>query len=107
MPGSSEYQNSDFTIFSTHACTHTHTHKTSYEAAIFIAYFLNIIQWKKPGRMKARKVQQLEPTRAMRVEKSGIASTTRPDTTTRPVRNTHWYQDEGGGKGGVQHKGYS
>ena len=40
--------------------------------------------------MKARKVQQLEPTRAMRVEKSGMARTVRPDTTTRLVRSTHY-----------------
>lgn len=40
--------------------------------------------------MKASRVQQLEPTRAMRVENLGMASTISPVSTTSVVLSTHW-----------------
>lgn len=45
-------------------------------------------QWKTAGRMKPSMVQQPEPTRAIRVEKLGIATTMRPDTSTNRVLRT-------------------
>ena len=45
--------------------------------------------------MNPSMVQQPEPTRAMRVEKLGMATTISPDTSTSIVRSTHYQQREG------------
>ena len=39
--------------------------------------------------MKARRVQQPEPTRAIKMEKFGMHRTMMPVRKTRPVRSTH------------------
>ena len=43
-----------------------------------------------PGRMKASRVQQLEPIRAISVEKLGITTTIRPLRITKPVLSAVW-----------------
>ena len=53
------------------------------------AYVLNSFQWKIPGRMKANRVQQEDPTRAMMVEKSGTHTMIRPVNSTSSVRRMH------------------
>ena len=64
---------------------------------VCVAHPLKISQWKTAGRMKPSMVQQPEPTRAMRVEKLGMATAMRPDTRTSRVRRTHCQTEWGGG----------
>ena len=70
-------------------------HEKLQEKYYILVYLLKIIKWKRPGRMKARKVQQLEPTKAMRVEKSGMARTTSPVKITKPALRIHCRSDRG------------
>lgn len=53
-------------------------------------------QWKTAGKMNPRVVQQLEPTRAMSVEKLGIARTMRAEMNTSSVLSKHCEEREYG-----------
>ena len=48
--------------------------------------------------MNPSMVQQPEPTRAMRIEKLGMATTISPDTSTSTERSTHYISRERGGE---------
>ena len=71
--------------------------KISHKRIFILRYYkflhthpLNIFKWKRPGKVKASKVQQVAPTRAIKLAKLGMANTTPPLNSTMQILRTFY-----------------